>query len=342
MLADLFIMIQQHPWLPGLALLIGGGGAWIVSRCAYQIGLVDRPNERSSHATPTPKGGGIGILVAFILCGLALQIPLLFLISVSVLSLISLVGDRIEISPMFRLVAQFMAAFLSLYSLHYHGLFPLLKLWNDPTAVFFLSLVASVFIVGTANFYNFMDGINGIAGLTGIVAFLLLAIYGQAKGVPSQWTALCLCIVLSCIGFLPFNFPHAKVFMGDVGSVLLGFMFAMLVLINGESLTEVCLLTSFLFPFYADEMITMKERISKGMSLTTPHRRHLYQVLANEAGIAHWKVSTGYGVLQLICGTIFWGASKQGEAFFYITLAIATVLFLIANNKIKSLYLDET
>ena len=342
MLDDWFIMIQQYPWLPGLALVIGGGGAWVVSRCACRIGLIDRPNERSSHSTPTPKGGGIGILITFILCGVALRLPLLFLVSVSGLSLISLLGDRIDIAPLLRLVAQFIAAFLSLYSLKYHGLLPPFKLWYDPAAFFPLFLVATVFIVGTANFYNFMDGINGIAGLSGIVAFLLLAIYGQAKGVPSQWPALCLCMAMSCIGFLPFNFPHARVFMGDVGSVLLGFLFATLVLINGESFAEVCLLASLLFPFYADELITMVERVREGRSLTKPHRRHLYQILANQAGLAHWKVTTGYGVMQLICGIIFLKASKQGAAFFYATLAIATILFLIANNKIKSLYLNET
>ena len=334
MLADLFIMIQQFAWLPGLALVIGGGGAWVVSRCAYHIGLLDSPNERSSHSSPTPKGGGIGILVTFILCGLVLQLPVLFLISVSGLSLISLVGDRIDISPLFRLVAQFIAAFLTLYSLKYHGLFPLLKLWDDPAAFF----VATVFIAGTANFYNFMDGINGIAGLTGIVAFLLLALYGFGKGVFSEWVLLCLCLVMSCIGFLPFNFPHARVFMGDVGSVLLGFLFASVVLVTAESFMEFILLASFMFPFYADELVTMAERIRDGWSLTKPHRRHFYQVLANEAHIPHWKVSTGYALFQFLAGIIFWKAFEKGIFFFISALLAFSALFLLVNFKVKRRY----
>jgi Fuc2NAc and GlcNAc transferase len=96
--------------------------------------------------------------------------------------------------------------------------------------------------------------------------------------------------------------PKAKVFMGDVGSILLGFVFAgSAVLLSKTCLYFVCL-TSFLFPFYADELTTMVVRIKDGENLLRPHRKHLYQLLANEKGVAHWKVSVGYGLFQLLVG----------------------------------------
>ena len=122
----------------------------------------------------------------------------------------------------------------------------------------------------------------------------------------SFWEALACC--LACMGFLPFNMPKARVFMGDVGSVMLGFVYAGLVVGLSYSLNDFMVLCAFLFPFYADELTTLYVRIkgerhSRLMDrLMKPHRRHLYQLLANEMGVAHWKVSAGYGALQLMVG----------------------------------------
>jgi len=88
-------------------------------------------------------------------------------------------------------------------------------------AVYALMPLLVIFVVGTANFYNFMDGINGIAGITGIVGFGLIAFYTSNSGYSTILSTLAICMSLSCVGFLPFNVPKAKVFMGDVGSILL-------------------------------------------------------------------------------------------------------------------------
>ncbi len=338
MLNELWTLVLENKWLLTVSLAMGGLGAWAVSRYAEKIDLLDRPNERSSHFTPTPKGGGIGILITFILGGFILGFSTSFLIPLMALSLVSLAGDKIDISPTVRLAVQFIAAFIVLYSLNNHESIALLGHLNNLMTSFSLFSLAAVFIVGTANFYNFMDGINGIAGLTGIVAFLLLALYGFGKGVFSEWVLLCLCLVMSCIGFLPFNFPHARVFMGDVGSVLLGFLFASVVLVTAESFMEFILLASFMFPFYADELVTMAERIKDGWSLTKPHRRHFYQVLANEAHIPHWKVSTGYALFQFLAGIIFWKAFEKGIFFFISALLAFSALFLLVNFKVKRRY----
>ena len=148
-------------------------------------------------------------------------------------------------------------------------------------------------MVGTANIYNFMDGINGIAAITAIVGFGLLSLFSLIAGQDSAYGVLSVCIAFSCLGFLPFNMPKAKVFMGDVGSILLGFSFAAIVVILSKSILDFVCLAGFLFPFYADELTTMAARIKDGENLFKPHRRHLYQLLANEKRIAHWKISIG-------------------------------------------------
>ncbi len=335
---ELLVLAVANKWLLTVSLALGGLGAWIISRCANNIGLIDKPNERSSHSNPTPKGGGVGILMAFVVAGFKLDFPLTFLLAATGLSLVSLIGDKIHLSPLLRLVVQFVAAFIALHSLNYTELVTMFNKQNNATILALLTIMAIVFIVGTANFYNFMDGINGIAGLTGIISFLFLALYGLYNGFPNSWILLSLIVCISCIGFLPFNFPRARVFMGDVGSVLLGFLFASIVIATAKSFEEFILLSSFMFPFYADEFVTISERIRDGWSLARPHRRHLYQVLANEAKIPHWKVSIGYALFQVFTIIIFWKTFKYGFLAFILTLVITFILFIFLNNFIKKSY----
>jgi Fuc2NAc and GlcNAc transferase len=159
-----------------------------------------------------------------------------------------------------------------------------------------------IFVVGTANFYNFMDGINGISGITGIIGFGMIAFYAMNFGNNLHLSTLAICMSISCMGFLPFNVPKAKVFMGDVGSILLGFVFSGMVVYLSENVLDFICLMSFLFLFYADEFTTMMVRLKDGENLTKAHRRHLYQLLANECNISHWKISVGYGLFQFMIG----------------------------------------
>jgi UDP-N-acetylmuramyl pentapeptide phosphotransferase/UDP-N-acetylglucosamine-1-phosphate transferase len=109
-------------------------------------------------------------------------------------------------------------------------------------------------------------------------------------------------VSLACLGFLPFNVPKARVFMGDVGSILLGGAFGSLVYLASDNFLDFACLAAFLFPFYVDELTTMIVRLRDGERLTQAHRRHLYQLLANEKGWPHWQVSLGFGALQLLVG----------------------------------------
>ena len=310
-----------------ISLILGGAGGWIISKWGIRLSLVDHPNERSSHNIVTPKGGGIGILVAFVFCSLYTKISYWFWVPATGVSVLGLLTDRFEITPQVRLILQFIAAFIVVIGLE--------RLSVSGIKVIGLIFFFTVFVVGTANFYNFMDGINGIAGITGIVGFGLIAFYASHFDFNAPLVTLAICISLACLGFLPFNMPKARVFMGDVGSILLGFVFAVMVVYFLNSFMDFICFTSFLFPFYADEITTMVIRIRDKESLTQPHRRHIYQLLANDRGIAHWKVSAGYGIFQLFVGMNVLMLRSFGVfvVLFFITACFAG--FVLLNFRIR-------
>jgi UDP-N-acetylmuramyl pentapeptide phosphotransferase/UDP-N-acetylglucosamine-1-phosphate transferase len=277
-----------------ISFLLGGAGGWIIVKWGIKLSFIDKPNLRSSHSTVTPKGGGIGILAAFIVCSIAFSIPKSFWIPAVFISLFSLWGDRSEIRPKIRLLFQLAAGTILLIGI-------LIEKQNGIAAYALMPLLI-IFVVGTANFYNFMDGINGISGITGIIGFGMIAFYALNYENNSHLSTLAICMSISCVGFLPFNVPKAKVFMGDVGSILLGFVFSGMVVYLSKNVLDFICLMSFLFLFYADEFTTMMVRLKDGEHLTKAHRRHLYQLLANECEIPHWKISAAYGLLQLLIG----------------------------------------
>ena len=312
-------------------MFLGGAGAWLVVRWGSGFGLLDKANHRSSHKGVIPKGGGIGILAAFLLASWVLGLPILFWVCAGLISLLSLYGDRREIPPKVRLGIQLLGSIGLLFGLFY---------WEGRGwPVYLLIPFYAVFIAGTANYYNFMDGINGIAGITGVVAFGLIALFAVLSGGSDPFIILAVCMGLACMGFLPFNMPKARVFMGDVGSVMLGFVYAGLVVGLSYSLNDFMVLCAFLFPFYADELTTLYVRIREdgerkkiaGM-LMKPHRRHLYQLLANEMGVAHWKVSVGYGVLQLMVGIGALALRGYGNLAVVIFLGCCFAAFGIASS----------
>jgi Fuc2NAc and GlcNAc transferase len=181
-----------------------------------------------------------------------------------------------------------------------------------------------------------MDGINGIAAITGTAGFSMLAAYNALSGGDGRFSVLSMCIAFSCLGFLPFNIPKARVFMGDVGSILLGFVFAAMVVMLSRSFLEFVCLASLLFPFYADEWTTMAVRIRDGENLLKPHRRHLYQLLANEMGIEHWKVSVGYGILQIVVGACVLSAMPYGPLAVWTLLVIFFSMFVWLNYIVRA------
>ena len=308
--------------------ICGMFGAWFIMKYGERIGINDVPNDRSSHEKVVPKGGGIGILSALIMACLVLSIPFFLLVPAVIISLVSFWGgDKHRLSVKERLFFQFgCSLFFLIFFLHSK---------QADNIVYLLCLPLSVFITGTSNFYNFMDGIDGIAGITGVMGFSLLSLYGYVVGADDVYLLLCISLAFSCLGFLCFNAPKAKVFLGDVGSILVGFLFACLMIILSKSLIDFVVMVGFLAPFYYDELITMVVRICDGDSLSTPHRKHIYQVLANEGAVSHWKVSLAYSFVQMVIGFSVILIKQKGLNYILMAHIIYIFLFIMVSIGIR-------
>ena len=322
---------------------LGAAGSWLIAGMAFRERLLDIPTERSSHTVPTPRGAGVGILAAFIMAGLTLRIPTTFLFAAILISAISFYGDYFRISVKFRLVVQVLSTLILLFPLlpRLSANYALSTLGFSPFLFLLVLPLIFIFIIGTANFYNFMDGINGIAGLSGVIGFGLLGVYTLYLPPPdalqNALSLLSICVSLACLGYLPFNMPRARVFMGDVGSILLGFVFACLVVTLSRNYLEMVCFATLLFPFYADELTTMTVRLRNHEDLIQSHRRHLYQLLVNEFGIAHWKISSAYAAAQLAIGAGGLIAYSYGSWAVLIFLTVCFICFTLLTAHIRKI-----
>jgi len=312
--------------------LLGFGGAWGISRIAGQIGLVDKPEDRSSHCQPTPRGGGGGILGALVFSGLLLDLPWMYWVPAACLSLFSFCDDFVPISPRARLLGQFLAVF--------GFLFPSLSHASLTFGIVIAAFFWGIFIVGAANFYNFMDGIDGMAGITGTVGFSLLALFGHLSGNEINFSVFSICLAAACLGFLPLNIPRARIFLGDVGSILLGFMYGVSSYVFSSSPAEFLVMICFLFPFLADTLSTLFFRWRRGEKLFEAHRQHLYQILANEFGLSHLKVSLIYGFIQAGIGvlalSLYLMVPGWIPLFFLVNFLAITYIFIAQIVRIEA------
>jgi UDP-N-acetylmuramyl pentapeptide phosphotransferase/UDP-N-acetylglucosamine-1-phosphate transferase len=312
------------------ALLVTGGSAaiatWgivaILIRLAPRLGLIDRPNERSLHTRATPRGGGIGfVLVMALAPGLLLafgnrpHLPLLMCLGAALLvAAVSLRDDFKSLSPGPRFLCQVALAGAATLGAGYFRRvsFPGLGAID----LGWLGAAGTVlWIVGLTNVYNFMDGIDGIAGVQGLVAGAAWTAAGWWLGAPTIGLLGAL-VTGGCIGFLLHNWSPAKIFMGDVGSAFLGYLFAVLPLLalrepsvagrfrGAEALPLFALLV--VWPFVADGFYTFVRRAWSGEVVWKPHRSHLYQRLVR-SGWTHAQVSTLYAVWCGGCALVAMG-----------------------------------
>ncbi len=300
--------------------------AALISRFGLKLGLVDTPNERSSHTTIIPRSGGIGIWVAFILTGSFFTQFQIFTILAGIVGLIGLLEDRISISQKIRLVLILIVSALVV------SLF--LGMPTSTTAVS-LFLFWLLFITGTANFYNFMDGIDGVAGLTGFVGFGFIAVFSFCIAEKSNIALISAALSVGSLGFLPFNFPKARVFMGDVGSLLLGFVFASFTIKLSTNISIFLCIIMFMCMFYADALVTIFYRWKKGENLIMAHRSHLYQYMCNELKVPHWKVSVAYALAQFVFAVLAFLAYKKGIAWQIVLFVFFWAIFLVNYKFIK-------
>lgn len=281
-------------------------------------------NERSSHTTPTPHGGGIaiaitwfiGITYLFIYDTLSLQLYLTLLLGFF-LALVSFLDDLYEINPKVRLVIHTFISFLALLFLG--GLDTINLYFFTIENQFITNLIALIMMVWFINLYNFIDGIDGYAGMQGvfmgIAGFLLFN------------DNLFLVLAVSVLGFLVFNWQKAKIFMGDVGSTLLGFNIAVFTIYYNNQDGSLMLWLILFALFWFDATYTLIRRIINKEKITQAHKKHLYQRMV-QSGWSHQKVTLFALCLNII---IFFLLSVGYNIFFtfiqvLILLSIITIL----------------
>ena len=302
------------------------GAFWVIKAASSFPGVLDIPNERSSHFVPTPRGGGIGLAIVLVLMSLFSWGGRALAVLGSIMAVLGLMEDMKGLPVSLRLASQsFLAILAAWFFLPSYLAFTYLVLF----------LFFCFFIVWTTNLYNFMDGIDGMAGLTALAGFAFTGYYAWRIANIPDIAIICVAMSAASLGFLFFNFPKAKVFIGDVGSVTLGFVFAVMVVKLSSSFLDFLCLGAFMFTFYADELVTMTLRIKSRENLLKAHRSHFYQILANEVGIVHWKVSLGYFLVQVTVGVSALYLMRFGAAILFLALFTYFIGFVLLNYKVR-------
>lgn len=281
----------------------------VVIRVLLTSRVMDVPNRRSSHAVPVPRGGGFGILLTFaIIVGAALALGLLrfdpfalaLFVGLGGLTVIGFIDDVLSLSAWIRLLFEglLMAGVLALAPL---GLGEI-GLPCGPTLAVGAGgwLLAWLFLVGFPNLFNFMDGINGLAGFQTLVACSAFAVLAQMTGAQSVGVFAAV-IAGGTIGFLRSNFPRARVFLGDSGSLPIGFFLAIVALrlAQPETGTPLVVPLLILWVFLFDAGLTLLIRTLRGRRLHHAHKDHLYQKLVG-TGRSHAWVTCVY--TAAMCG----------------------------------------
>ena len=319
-----------------LAVIVAGAGlvACLGTRALIPLlrrgALLDRPNERSSHALPTPRGGGIAVVGAILLAWLALvgvgfvtraSLPILF--GAALLAAVSWLDDLRSLPPAARLIAQLAAVALAFLTQTSGG--PAFQGWLPG----WLDTIATVLVwVWFINLFNFMDGIDGLAsseaaaiGL-GLVLFAAIGV-GRDPGL----MALGAVTAAAAIGFLVWNWAPARIFLGDVGSVPLGYLLGFLLI---EQAARGYWKLALILPLYflADATITLLRRLARGERVWQAHREHFYQ-RAVQRGLGHAAVVQRVIVADLMLIGCAW-AAENGWPILGLLAAAATVALLLA------------
>ncbi len=298
-------MIFYTAWI-GITLL----SAWVLTlflrRYALQKSILDIPNERSSHTIVTPRGGGLAIVITFII-----NLLLLFIhnyLSMRVLSgiggaslaiaITGFIDDRNPIHSRVRLAIHFLAA---IWIAVWLGKIPPVTIFSHVIDLaWFTSVIAVIYLVWLLNLYNFMDGIDGIASIEAITVCLSGGLILYLVSPENIFWLLPVLLAAGVAGFLFWNWPPAKIFMGDVGSAFLG------ITIGGISLFSMDIGSQLIWSwvillavFIIDATVTLIRRMLRGDSFDQAHRNHAYQYASRKFG-NHMKISLATGIINVV------------------------------------------
>ena len=291
-------------WLAPLVVLVSILLTGALRRYALAKSIIDIPNARSSHVVPTPRGGGVAIVLAFIaatcLLGLSGMVDSsTVLASVGAGGLVAVIGfmdDHGHIAARWRLLGHFAAAAWGLFWID--GLPPLHVFGWQLDLGLVGSVLAAVYLVWMLNLYNFMDGIDGLASIEAICACLGACLLYWLSGFASL-IVLPLVLAAAVAGFLFWNFPPARIFMGDAGSGFLGIILGVLSLQGAWASSQLfwCWLI-LLGVFIVDATFTLVRRLVRGDKVYEAHRSHGYQFASRRYG-KHLPVTLGVAALNL-------------------------------------------
>jgi len=316
----------------------------LVRRYSLQHSLIDKPNDRSSHVAPTPRGGGLSISIS-VLVSIYILMEINYLprnISIAMLGggcLVTIVGwldDHRDISVLWRGCSYVIASIWALYFIDSVGQINL----GEPIIIN-VGLAASIIIViaiaWLVNLYNFMDGTDGIAAIQAVSSALPAGVIFWLNSEPGL-AVICFVIVSACVGFLFWNWSPAKIFMGDVCSCLIGFIFGVLAIAGEHTNTiPIAVWLILLSVFIWDTTFTLLKRILMGEKWYVAHRSHAYQRL-NQLGVSHSSIAIFVFILNV---TIIWplvyAAYKWDNIMIYL-LVFSIILMFILWSGIQIIY----
>lgn len=306
-------------------------------KIADKCNIIDKPNERSSHSTIVLRGGGIIFILGLwvwaaftstglLSTGLGFGYPW-FLVAVTLIAGVSFVDDIRSLPDSVRLVAQFVAMGLMFYQLD-------ILHWE----MWWVVIIALIVCVGASNVINFMDGINGITGGYALASLVPLWLLNKEMGFVED--SLVVTVILADVVFCLFNFRpkgKAKCFAGDVGSIgiafILLFMIGQLIMKTGDVTYLI-----FLLVYGVDGCLTICHRILLHENLGEAHRKHAYQLMANELKIGHVTVSLIYMALQMAVSLGFIYLCPDTTVAHWVYLVVALIVLAIAYILFKKKY----
>ncbi|BAO43416.1 MraY family glycosyltransferase [Thiolapillus brandeum] len=289
-----------------LAFVVAALLCWRFSSPDSLFHVLDHPGERSLHQQATPRSGGVALVIAILLAWLvAIAWGLVpgrggmawVMAGVILLAVVGGIDDRRDLSPLKRLLAQLLAAFFLVAA----GLVP--ETLELPGKTLFLPGwlaygFSLLFMLWMTNLYNFMDGMDGFAGGMAVAGFGAMAWLGWRAGDPG-FALAALSVVAASLGFLLFNFPPARIFMGDAGSPVLGYLAAAFLLQADHSRLFPLWVGVLIFsPFIVDATYTLSRRLLAGKKIWQAHREHIYQRLV-QSGWSHRRTVLWSYVLML-------------------------------------------
>lgn len=313
------------------------GLTFFVRRYAIDKRILDIPNNRSSHFVPTPRGGGLGFVCTFL--GALVVLYLISVIPKEVLFallgggvLIAAVGwldDNRGLTPVIRLFCHVVAA---VWGVVWLGGYPSMTLGTETLSLSWAGgLLAVLGTVWMINLYNFMDGIDGIAATEAVtvsaIAGIILFVTGNGG-----LAMVCMALAFSVVGFLIWNWPPARIFMGDVGSGFLGFVFACLAIASENSgALPLVVWVVLLGVFVVDATVTLIRRFINKEKLYEAHRTHVYQ-LAVQAGFSHKQVTVTVCLINIGLGLV---AALLAKWPGWISPAVVLVVVLLTMAEVR-------